>query len=330
MVLIYKREKLICEKVILVTHSMGGLVARHCSEVLGMSEKILGIVHGVMPTIGAAAVYRRFKSGTEGARIASEVLGNDAAEMTAVLSSAPGPTQLLPTAAYGNGWLRIKELKGEIGLPKLGDPYAEIYTVRGKWWSMCEDFRINPMTMNISHDAREKHVDANWDSYADIIFAKVKPFHLEISGKYHSTTHAFFGSDPAFKSYGNVTWTGTDETVNDLLLRNNRDTDFLNAKSVSREEIRMIRTVKAQLAGEGWKKDQKQVYVISGPDEDGDGTVPQRSGIAPKDSPKVKSLLKVRVGHEPAFKDSEVAKQFTLRSIVKIIQLVAHTTLEYK
>uniref|UniRef100_UPI0035BF3751 esterase/lipase family protein n=1 Tax=Caldimonas manganoxidans TaxID=196015 RepID=UPI0035BF3751 len=55
-----------CEKVILVTHSMGGLVARYCSEVLGYRDKIYGIVHGVMPATGAAAVYRRMKAGTEG------------------------------------------------------------------------------------------------------------------------------------------------------------------------------------------------------------------------------------------------------------------------
>ena len=37
-----------CDKVILVTHSMGGLVARACSELAGMRGSIAGIVHGVM------------------------------------------------------------------------------------------------------------------------------------------------------------------------------------------------------------------------------------------------------------------------------------------
>ena len=107
----YKAENKRCEKVIIVTHSMGGLVARHCSEVGDYRDKILGVVHGVMPAIGAAAVYRRFKAGTEDptgwynvkGAIAASALGNDAAEMTAVLSSAPGPLQLLPTPEYGNG-----------------------------------------------------------------------------------------------------------------------------------------------------------------------------------------------------------------------------------
>jgi pimeloyl-ACP methyl ester carboxylesterase len=116
----YRKERKKVEKVIVVSHSMGGLVARCCSEVLGYRDKILGVVHGVMPAIGAAAVYRRFKSGTENpggsfkqwaaGKAASEILGGDAAEMTAVLSSAPGPLQLLPTPEYGDGWLQIEEI----------------------------------------------------------------------------------------------------------------------------------------------------------------------------------------------------------------------------
>jgi hypothetical protein len=126
-----KVEKKKCEKVIIVTHSMGGLVARHCSEVLGMGPKIFGIVHGVMPAIGAPAVYRRMKAGTElgdqgramSDKPMSEALGDNAAEMTAVLSGAPGPLQLLPTPEYGNGWLCVKDRGVEQRMPKNGDPY---------------------------------------------------------------------------------------------------------------------------------------------------------------------------------------------------------------
>ena len=57
-----KEEGKHCTQVILVTHSMGGLVARYCSELFNYRSKILGIVHGVMPAI-AAAVYRRMKAG---------------------------------------------------------------------------------------------------------------------------------------------------------------------------------------------------------------------------------------------------------------------------
>lgn len=49
------------EKVIVVTHSIGGLVARYASQVLGAKDNILGIVHGVIPDIGSPAAYRRMK-----------------------------------------------------------------------------------------------------------------------------------------------------------------------------------------------------------------------------------------------------------------------------
>lgn len=47
-----------CDKVILVTHSMGGLVARYLSEAIeGGRDRILGIVHGVMPAMGSGLPY---------------------------------------------------------------------------------------------------------------------------------------------------------------------------------------------------------------------------------------------------------------------------------
>ena len=57
----YNKGQFSCEQVILVTHSMGGLVARACAQLPGMADKIAGISHGVMPATGAAVAYRRCK-----------------------------------------------------------------------------------------------------------------------------------------------------------------------------------------------------------------------------------------------------------------------------
>ena len=165
----YRGEKKRCDKVIIVTHSMGGLVARHCSEVDGYRDRIFGIVHGVLPAIGAAAVYRRFKAGTEGSHLAAKVLGENAAEMTAVLSSAPGPLQLLPTPEYGNGWLKINDGAKEYSFPQHGDPYGEIYTARGKWWSMCDDQLINPLNEEANAIKRQAQVNADWATFEDVV-----------------------------------------------------------------------------------------------------------------------------------------------------------------
>jgi len=323
----YVGEKKKCEKVIVITHSMGGLVGRHCSEVLGRKSDILGIVHGVMPAIGAAAVYRRYKSGTEGSYGTSLVLGSNAAEMTAVLSSAPGPMQLLPTPEYGNGWLTIKDGAKEYRLPEKGDPYGEIYTVRGKWWSMCQDELMNPLNKESDSKKKQAQVEADWEAFTKLIRI-VERFHELIKQKYHTDTHAFFGNSDEHRAYGTVTWTGDGGGW----WRGDRDADVLDAKPVYSDQISTKRTVDAELKGKGWTKTERQTYKISKPDEAGDGTVPLRSGIAPRDF--CKSLLQVVVEHEPAFKAGEGADnlracRFTVRAIVKIAQDIQATALRY-
>jgi hypothetical protein len=332
----YKADKKKCEKVIIVTHSMGGLVARHCSEVGGYRDKIFGIVHGVMPAIGAAAVYRRFKSGTEGAVGPAMVLGNNAAEMTAVLSSAPGPLQLLPTPEYGNGWLKIKDGANEHSLPRNGDPYGEIYTVRDKWWGMCEDELINPLNEERNPKKRQAVVEKDWKAFKALIEQTVWTFHTEITGKYHPNTHAFAGVDTSTKAYGTVTWSGGS------LFGNKRPTDSLDRSALTPEdlkamkrpepEIKGYRTVKGRYTDGGWFPEMERTYYISEPDEDGDGTVPQRSGRAVRKA--CLSYAEVKVGHEPAYKFAEGAEyaracRFTLRAIVKIAQDVQTTSLKY-
>jgi hypothetical protein len=78
------------------------------------------------------------------------------------------------------------------------------------------------------------------------------------------------------------------------------------------------------------EKNQRQFFSVSEPEENGDGTVPHRSGVSPGNHASVQSLLQVRVGHEPAFKDSPLARRFTLRAIVQIAQEVAKTSLAYE
>jgi len=336
----YRADKRKCEKVIVVTHSMGGLVARHCSEVLGYRDKIFGIVHGVMPAIGAAAVYRRFKAGTEGPAAASKVLGEDAAEMTAVLSSAPGPMQLLPTPEYGNGWLKVRDGGQVVSLPQQGDPYGEIYTVRGKWWSMCEDRLINPLNKETDAKKRQAQVDADWVAFVGTIRKDVEVFHDKIKGKYHATTYAFFGQSDKHKAYGTVNW-DRDTRLDHVRTRANMpvpkmqeimaagDTPLHGAGATTPDVIGQNRYPVFNAGGSPYT----EWFHISDPDESGDGTVPHRSGVAPK--AHCKSMLQVEVEHEPAYKrskgtDNERACMFTLRSIVQIAQAVQQTALKYE
>lgn len=339
----YKKKQIKCEKVIIVTHSMGGLVARYCSEVLGESKRMFGIVHGVMPAIGAAAVYRRAKSGTrnsvpfrfswEGVKAwgkgwgAAKVLGNNAADMTAVLSTSPGALELLPTPEYGNGWLRIKIDSKEIQLPKSNDPYGEIYTARGTWWGLMDEDLMNPLNgAPQGSTAYKKNMDHDWVKYLTLILKTVKPFQQSLKDKYNHTTYAFYANGKDHPAYGNVTWQGRD-AWGERWLSGGRPSRPLDAKALDFDQLGTSRTVAAPLTGDGWKTGVNQTYTISDPDAPGDGTVPERSGRAP--TRYSQSVLTVDTEHESAF-NHEAARHFTASAIVKIAQAVKTTSLAYK
>ena len=62
---LYKSKGRICEQVILITHSMGGLVERAAVALHGAEAKVLGVIHGVQPAFGSPAAYSRMKGGFE-------------------------------------------------------------------------------------------------------------------------------------------------------------------------------------------------------------------------------------------------------------------------
>lgn len=134
------------EKVIVVTHSMGGLVSRALTEI-HQCDKVLGVSHGVQPATGAPATYKRMRSGFEGAE--QLFLGRNAADVVAILSQAPGGLELLPTADYNDGkpWLKVRD-KGSgreiLALPQNGDPYDEIY-FSPAWYGLVPDENLGLM-----------------------------------------------------------------------------------------------------------------------------------------------------------------------------------------
>ena len=131
----------LCEKVILLSHSMGGLVCRAASELSGAASSILGIVHVVQPATGTPAAYWRMKAGFEGPSIPSSVLGNSARAVTPVLGNIPGGLQLLPNKLHRTNkgtreWLTVTEGGKPVhAFPRSdpnneSDPYKQIYRVK--------------------------------------------------------------------------------------------------------------------------------------------------------------------------------------------------------
>jgi len=299
----YQAARMVCHSAILVTHSMGGLVARCYSEVDGGKDNLLGIVHGVMPTVGAGVFYRRMKCGTEGSWATSQVLGADGEEMTAVLAQAPGPLQLVPTPQYGSGWLRIEtEGQPDVSLPTSDDPYTDIYLERNKWWGMMEPEMAMPELEGSLEDQRRK-LDKAWTIYAEIIASDVAKFHEVMSEQFNTNTYLFYSNSNDHMSYGTVYWRGEDLSNRHL---RHRAVMIHNQMGTQRS----IQETDAQSDRRRYLR-----YTISEPDEPGDGTVPARSGSI--GSRQAKESLRVATGHEPAYNDT-YARWFTLGSILEI------------
>ncbi|WP_144076792.1 esterase/lipase family protein [Salinicola socius] len=306
----YRQARMTCRQAILITHSMGGLVARYYSEVSGGNANLLGIVHGVMPTTGAAVFYRRMKSGTESQAFSpsswatSQVLGASSREMTAVLAQAPGPLQLVPTPEYGNGWLRI-EKPGEstLTLPTANDPYTDIYLERDHWWGMMDETLAMP-ELGLGAPDRQRELHEAWESYAKLVSHDVAKFHADTQGKFHTNTYLFYSDSDAHPSYGTVTWHGREASYGSDTLMGARMMDQYG-------ERRMIT--------ERDSRDRPRFYqyTISDADEPGDGTVPVRSGST--GTAQARESLAVATEHEPAY-NQEAARWFTLASLLEIAE----------
>ena len=125
------------EDVIVVTHSMGGLVLRGALlSSPDVSRKIRGVIHGAQPSIGAVVAYRRFFTGMDDAadgpqpfrseawftgivfgaksgpllslKTGKFITDSSASLFAYNMSACPGGLQLLPTSAYSRSdpaWL---------------------------------------------------------------------------------------------------------------------------------------------------------------------------------------------------------------------------------
>jgi hypothetical protein len=190
--------KTFCDHVILVTHSMGGLVSRAAVE-LGAKGKVLGVIHGVQPVTGSPAAYWRMKAGFERKyglpNPAAWVLGTNGAEVTALLGNMPGGLQLLPSPTYtvdgsDKKWLKLVDGKGgALGeLPK-SDAYEEIYKNENE-----QDYhRLIRKEYLLPEKKPKMSLDDAWKDCAKFI-DKAKAFHDKYGNKQHAETQVFYGT----------------------------------------------------------------------------------------------------------------------------------------
>ncbi|CRM57448.1 Alpha/beta hydrolase family protein [Pseudomonas sp. 28 E 9] len=315
-----------CQQVILVTHSMGGLVARRCAQLPGMSAKIAGVVHGVMPATGAPVAYRRCKVGmSDEDPIAGAVIGPSGQEVTAVFAQAPGALQLLPTQDYTPGWLRLVDDRGLSAMPRqpVKDPYEEIYLRRDRWWGLLREEWLAP----------KDGASITWEVFAKNI-GSAKEFHQDIAGFYHPQTYVYYGSEDKHPSFESITWkmqrgsrlngsygSRPDSfTVSNLEMHQVRDDGrspvYVGGHEQSIPPMRgdpdaPVKTVQTSY----WELYCKMQ------DGSGDGTVPVSSGSAPIKQSRtggVRQQIKAPGFDHEASYANPLTQHFTLYSIIKI------------
>jgi pimeloyl-ACP methyl ester carboxylesterase len=224
----YKARKRHCKYVILVSHSMGGLVCRSACNLHGAEKKVLGVLHGVQPTTGAPAAYWRMKAGFERdhggpsdncwdwlknplkmtkhrleGSAGAWVLGTDGEEVTCLLGNSPGGLQLLPSQRYTDNkgsfqWLHVPDRDGIIhSFPRNGNPYEEIYRIKDDvFWRLINPDWLEPMGTNPVGKSKiegRNEIDTPWNKYLNCL-NKAEVFHKKLDLKHHQNSRQFYSS----------------------------------------------------------------------------------------------------------------------------------------
>lgn len=323
----WTKAKRRCDKVILVTHSMGGLVARACAK--RIPGRIAGVIHGVMPALGAPAVYRRMACGTEtsspdngpidnlAASVLAKILGDTTEKTTAVLATSPGALELLPNHLYPAPWLHVRVMRSVGKLPPAPDtgsasgdylhlpgarspnPY-DLYRDTTSWYRL-----INPGLADPA-GKYQKYRDGVKEAIRTAI-GTAEEFHRALGDYYHPNTYVFYGDDQHKRSYGQVRWVAKQQAGASLVLTaaNLGTARFRGHTPVGQRRVQV--EGKAEL-----------LFELEQQDAPGDGTVPYQSGTGP--SGKVRQVFATQgFDHQGSYKHPDML-MLTLRLIVKIVQ----------
>jgi pimeloyl-ACP methyl ester carboxylesterase len=117
------------KQVIVVTHSMGGLVTR-AALLQGAEPLIAGVVHCVIPADGAVVAYRRMLTGAltlfgDEPEALSNIMGGTREEYFITQSGLRGPTELLPHDVFPEPWLRLPANLSNKDFPDIFDAYSQ-------------------------------------------------------------------------------------------------------------------------------------------------------------------------------------------------------------
>lgn len=216
----YQKRGFKCDEVIIVTHSMGGLLARaliHPKYGNLLSDpvvKVLGIYHNVMPTMGAAASYKRMRFGfLEGsglkAEIGAKVLGINGEHATAILANAPAAMELFPGSAYGKAWLKVVDGSGREMWSWPGNAESALESIYlqppDRWWRLLDPNWVNPGRVDLKYGGGIKAVIQRLKDAAAFV--------EDIKTTFHPSSYGSFCSSSERPSYGEVVFKVADREV---------------------------------------------------------------------------------------------------------------------
>jgi pimeloyl-ACP methyl ester carboxylesterase len=313
-----------CEQVILITHSMGGLVARACAK--NIPGRIAGVIHGVMPALGAPLAYRRIACGTEASNPANDGIDNFIAarfadiagvstdETTPVMAAAPGALELLPNHLYPRPWLHVRVMRpinpanmetetayDYLHLPADENPY-NLYRETRAWYRLLNPALADPAGLYAESKGGVESVIATAIDTAE-------RFHRELGDYYHLTTFTYHGNDKKHLTYGQVRWVA-------------RERSATTPVPLTWSNIKQARFVRhAHEGGARTVEVEGRYQLVFEPepqDAPGDDTVPQLSGAGPEKH--VKQCFPTQgYRHQESYKDGNMIL-LTRHLIVKIVQ----------
>ncbi|KVQ84459.1 hypothetical protein WK07_06500 [Burkholderia multivorans] len=294
-------------KAIILTHSMGGLVARMAIAKHGAADLMHGVFHNVLPATGAPIAAKRFRTGggSEGGLngfINGALLGSDADEFVAVAANAPGPLELLPMPDYHNGepWWIFARLNGEpvLKLPKDGNTYDDVFT-NPNWYGLVPEESnslLDPAGIVKERLEKRKKKTTVIDNFKYTIKSVVANQN-NIINVYHNNTYVTYGNGD-LKPKGAVTSDESHskrtiergENIEDLLAWGTVIWKGIVPPDVTEEELRAARlmhdsnrgTVRVHLDSRNVTIEfevQKVAMLPAG----GNGPDPEKNGIVPGD-----------------------------------------------
>lgn len=343
-----------CDQVILVTHSMGGFVARIATQLDKEQggNLILGVVHGVMPAIGAPILYRRVVAGWEPdgeftfynqtRNMLVPLCGRTGEDTTAVVANAQGVLELLPSHLYPPGWLRMEsQAKGQgnkevVSFPKGDNPYDEIYLQKSASWRMVDPTKLDPAQIIKKHSKNSGDtITTAWSDYCKKI-RNVKNIHKQYLNKaYANSDNSFVFYGYGCNSFSEITW-GIDHSSyvkwGQVELSNAvKNDDYLGQRKLVihiqkerfNDKFASLGLRPSNLFIDCQKQFHFEEYgnlclTILRPSGDGDRTVPTDSGCYPRLS--LDHVFSIKgIGHQECL-GNHLVRYFVLNSILKIVQ----------